>query len=338
MSPQKRKHNKVSFYDRNHGKVWVEKAPPSEPPAVAGGHGSEPSSPFCFVDGSVAVVDDDRSDCMSIRTGMGDSIVESSAGDAEDPDPRSCGGEEEAPLQEGATEVRQRTTWKDTVPPELLQRGEDAVPVRERKGNEGNVTVGFANVGNLPKDRRLRERTQQLLQRGPAMIWTIAECSRDMEKMLQETGSPPVTTPPPGDAAASSSSQVGGPAAVVAGSGPAAKLQSRAAFQFLTVRGSEDNSLCIAARANVCEQLQVLYWRRIFDGEYRTKHSKKAAYSRLLVAEATFDQSLAWFGKSLTICCAHLHYLTARCQKGGGFRESHVEFWKTLAEVIQEKK
>ena len=307
--------------------MWVPKAKSSEPPAVAGGDASAKGK-FLIVDGTEVREDVSASDKSSFRTGAGDSGVRSSAseGEEEGGDPRSCGGHSEEPLQEGARALRERVTWRDTVPPELIQRGEEVVPVRERNSNEGNTTVGFGNWGALPADPKLRTRIQLMLQRGPAMIWMLAECSHDMEAMMRMPGSPPQIYPHPRSCGGCPRGRLlllcglrsrGG-----AHSCP--KLEARTAYQFLTARGSEDFSVCIAVRANVCSELKVLYWQRIRDGEYKSSKGRTiAAYTRLLVAEATFDQSLAWFGNSANICCVHLHRMTAKSRKEAA-SEKHI--------------
>ena len=112
------------------------------------------------------------------------------------------------------------------------------------------MTWMFGNWGPLPStDPTLRRRVEAQLLHAPAQIILLAECDAEMEALLRRKGH-----------AASAVAEADCPA-----------LDRRASYEFLTLRGKEDSSLCVAARANVCKQVNLKYWERRNDGHYKVK-------------------------------------------------------------------
>ena len=173
----------------------------------------------------------------------------------------------------------------------------------------------FGNWGALPSatSPALRWRVVEQLKHCLAQILLLAECDKEMEAILREKGCPPGT-----DAECDS-------------------LAKRASYEFLTIRGKEEHSLCVAARANVCRRVELKYWERRLDGRYKVFRSDltKNAYTRVMIAEIEYDEPNAHFGTEITVCVVHLHHRTAKRESGGGFRESWDKFWPFLADLLR---
>ena len=146
-----------------------------------------------------------------------------------------------------------------------------------------------------------------------------------MEQILRRTGEP---RPAGGDAPAAAG------ASTSAGDCPA--LRQRPAYEYLTLRGNEELSLCIAARANLCKQVDLVYWERRVDGTYKTESGKwKDGHTRIMVAELTFDATFATFGDKARVCAVHLHRGTAKFARN--FKVSAGTWWARLAKGLKEK-
>ena len=185
----------------------------------------------------------------------------------------------------------------------------------------------FGNWGALPSaNPLLRRRVVEQLQYCPAQILLLAECDKEMEAVLKQKGCAP---------GAASTGAAQGSAAAVA-EAECASLVRRASYEFLTLRGREEHSLCVAARANVCRQVVLKYWERRLDGQYKTRSNGKLknAYTRVMVAQIEFDNTNAHFGKEITVCVVHMHHMTAKQQKGDGFKQSWDSFWPFLADLL----
>ncbi len=96
------------------------------------------------------------------------------------------------------------------------------------------------------------------------------------------------------------------------------------------IRGLESGPTCmVAARKSVVADLQLLHWHWHRDGEYVAKGSvglRRVAYTRLLVAEATWKYPL--FGEATArFATVHFHHLTAKKQR---FAAAHAAFWDNL--------
>ena len=140
----------------------------------------------------------------------------------------------------------------------------------------------------------------------------MAECDKEVESVLKQGGCAP--------GVASTGAAQGSAAA--AAEAECASLVRRASYEFLTLRGREEHSLCVAARANVCRQVVLKYWERRLDCQYKNQSNgqTKNAYTRVMVAQIEFDEPNAHFGKENTVCVVHMHYNMAKRQQGSGFR------------------
>ncbi|MCP4241607.1 MAG: hypothetical protein GY772_13685, partial [bacterium] len=99
------------------------------------------------------------------------------------------------------------------------------------------------------------------------------------------------------------------------------------------MRGHEMGNPCmIAARVTAADSVRVLHWHRHYDGEHTARAVrtvKRVAYTRLLVAEVSWNHPL--FGeKTARILCAHFHHLTAKRER---FAAARIHFWDTLVDL-----
>ena len=284
----------------------------SQGPAVAGLD--------CMTEGDKHEGNEHDSIDSGLRSVVGDSNADSADGDD---DLRNREGSEDGPAE---SYVRTRDVRGDTVPADQILRSSRCAE-SVRRANEGNITCMFGNWGALPSQSpALRRRVVEQLQHCPAQILLFAECDREMETVLQKRGCAP---------GAASTGAEGGSAAAVA-EAECASLVRRASYEFLTLRGREEHSLCVAARANVCSQVKLKYWERRVDGTYKSRpgRPKKNAYTRVMVAQIEFDEPNAHFGREITVRVVHMHYMMAKRQSGGGFRESWSSFWPFLAGLL----
>ena len=280
--------------------------------------------------------DDDKSSVgSSFHTQLGDSDV----------------GGEDLPIGEGTSEdaappstvARQGERFRDTLPPvsvsvrATFKIGNPAVPPAQRRENEGNMNCAFINWGELPSQSQnpaQRRRMELQLRHCPCFLLCVAECSADMEGILRR----PVAAAQVDASAAAGASTSGIPSASAAAGakGETPLLEGRPEFEFVTIRGKERSSLCVAARKHVCAGMDLLFWERLVDGTYKSKkNAAKVAYTRILIVEVRFDSSYAHFGSSVTVCVVHLHRDTAKQNKNGkGFRAALDKWWPYLCDLL----
>ena len=94
--------------------------------------------------------------------------------------------------------------------------------------------------------------------------------------------------------------------------------------QYLTVRPQEDVTVLIGARASVAESVELLEWKRIFEGKYKPKKKKgrpsqgktALAYSRVLIAKITCHKPVGYMGREINVAVVHLHNKVANKDKG----------------------
>ena len=280
-----------------------------------------------------AQADDDGKSSVgsSFHTQLGDSDV----------------GGDDLPTGEGTSEdaapprtvARQGERFRDTLPPvsvsvpATFKIGNPAVPPAQRRENEGNMNCAFINWGELPSQSQnpaQRRRMELQLRHCPCFLLCVAECSADMEGILRR----PVATAQVDASAAAGASTSGIPSASAAAGakGETPLLEGRPEFEFVTCRGKERSSLCVAARKHVCAGMDLLFWERLVDGTYKSKKNvEKVAYTRILIVDLRFDSSYAHFGSSVTVCVVHLHRDTAKQNKNGkGFRAALDKWWPYL--------
>ena len=83
--------------------------------------------------------------------------------------------------------------------------------------------------------------------------------------------------------------------------------------------------------------MELLHWERSVDGHYKTASgNKQEAFSMIMVAEVTFDQTYAHFGSKVRVCAVHLHRDTAKNYRG--FKQANKTWWQRLAWVLLENK
>ena len=124
---------------------------------------------------------------------------------------------------------------------------------REEPKHIGNICWMCCHYGSDPKQTAMRERVHQNMKTSPATIIGIAECTLMQERVLRSPFQ-------------SASSAVAG------------EMESRHGCQFLTIRGCEENTLCVGLRASIGSRLDLKHWERRFDGTYTSKGKLNRAY------------------------------------------------------------
>ena len=147
------------------------------------------------------------------------------------------------------------------------------------------------------------------MKRNPAMIIGIAECGETFEKTLREPGCQ-------GNEHA-----------------PSKSLDRRDAFAYLTLRGTENNSVLIGVRERTGSALELLDWERRFEGKYKRKggNGDADAYSRCLVAKVHTDVNVNLLGTSHIVMVIHVHNLLANNK----WPQRLKKFWEWLMEKLQ---
>ena len=260
----------------------------------------------------------------TIRTHPGDSVVDSSD------DERLQKELQDHPSGEPPGDVdRREGVHRDTVPRQFFCERRQADIGARRNDNVGNLSFLFGNWGALPNantHKHQRRRIELELRHCPALVACFAECEAPMEEFLRRPGAPvPSLAGAPAAAGASAA----------AAAGDCEALQRRPEYEYLTLRGREQSSLCIAARANLAKRVELLHWERSVDGHYKTGGGKKhQALSRIMVAEVSFDQTYALFQDKVRVCAVHLHRDTAKNSKG--FAAAHKAWWPKLADILKQ--
>ena len=163
----------------------------------------------------------------------------------------------------------------------------------------GNISILFGNWGRLPsktKNKAKRERVQLQLKNCPAQILGLAECEEETEDLLRAPGT--ARNPP---------HRTTGSAAV------ADELAGRSGIQYITIRGREECSILVAARANLARNLECIHWERRHEGDFtgRTK-TTSAAYSRCMICRVALDTSVGRFGHHIVVMVVHMHNVLAK--------------------------
>ena len=117
---------------------------------------------------------------------------------------------------------------------------------------------------------------------------------------------------------------------------------SRNEHAYLTLRGAEKASVCLAVRVETAEDIELLYWERKYEGLYtsstKTKNKtgpkpKKKAYTRILIGRIKLHNNVGFIGRFLVVAVVHLHFTVGNNLKG--FKEQHQEFWDKLAALCK---
>ena len=86
-------------------------------------------------------------------------------------------------------------------------------------------------------------------------------------------------------------------------SAPPQSLQARDAYEYLTLRGSEESSVLIGIHKHMGSALGLLFWERRHEGRYRRRSGggHADAYSRCLIAKVQMGQNVWVFGATPTL-------------------------------------
>ena len=210
----------------------------------------------------------------------------------------------------------------DTAPLEVLGGRRDLFPQSRAQGDHvGNIGWLFGNWAQRPRSLDMREHMETALKTKNAQVIGLAECEAETELMLRQVGRP-------GDSDA-----------------PEHSLQSRASYEYLTIRGSEKCSVMIGLRKDMGSHLRLLCFffldeeaRRQLQETYVRSHQppvaakKQKSYSRCLIAEVTMDNVIGFLGQTHSVMAMHLHHHMANNHWPAKLKE----FWSWLAEKLRE--
>ena len=310
------KHSKKGVrFDNATGKTWVPRREPGAAAAVAVDSSASSSSAVAGGHDEQWDVDAD-SDAGTSCVGScvrGDSTCASSAC-------ASDVGDDFGPSSDVVE--REQSTVRDTVPLETSIDGDKVFQPADRS-HGANISWFFGNWGAISniKHPGQQERMQKELRHSPAAVICLAECSEEVQRLLEQKGRPK----PEPEVVRST------------GQGACPELDRRAEYQFMTLRGKEESSILCGARTNLCQKLELLSWDRIYDGVYKNDGGKMTkAYTRLMTVRVTFWTPVAYLGESHACAVAHLHRNTAKRERGG-FKKAYTEFWDTLATALVQK-
>ena len=213
---------------------------------------------------------------------------------------------------------------KCTSPPAVAG---EVQPMRHANFNDrdevGNIGFFFGNWG---------KRTQQLggahqanidaqikKKKNPCQIIGLCECQEETEQLL--IGNPAVA--------------VEGKDPRVAGAHQVQYFEERAGHDYLTMRGNEESSNLLGVRSAVADSMELLFWLRKYEGDYKTKGKNKTkyrAYSRTLIGQINLKNNVGFMGKEIRVAVCHLHIMVAN--KDAGFRRQNDQYWPFLAAQI----
>ena len=71
-------------------------------------------------------------------------------------------------------------------------------------------------------------------------------------------------------------------------------MQARDAYEYLTLRGSEESNVLIGIRKQMGSSLELLVWERLHEGHYRRRRGggHADAHSRCLIAKVQMGQNV----------------------------------------------
>ena len=134
----------------------------------------------------------------------------------------------------------------------------------------GNVGWCFANFGNKPKDPIKAEKLEWALKKNPAQIIGMTECQQVTEDMLRRE----VPAVAGKRAATNDANEVHAVAGKSAGEENAKEKKERSQWEYITMRGTEDNSNLLGVRNTLGARIKYLIWNRRDEGNYLTKTRK----------------------------------------------------------------
>ena len=125
----------------------------------------------------------------------------------------------------------------------------------------------------------------------------------------------------------------------VRGAQQAKRFGDRDDHDYLTLRGTEESSNLLGVRSAVADSMELLFWLRKHEGDYKTKSKNKIknrAYSRTLIGQISLKNNVGFMGKEMRVAVCHLHNMVAN--KDAGFRRQNDQYWPFLAAKIKEFK
>ena len=173
----------------------------------------------------------------------------------------SCAGDSvlDEGEDEGEPECKKKRTWpKDPTPkvrfvvnPDFLGSAHELYQRTSEESREddtsGNISWSFLNNGKRAKHTGLREKMDITLKKNPGQIVGMAECEEETEEVLRSSGVPGDPTAPNGS------------------------MERRDSYEYLTLRGEEEDSNLLAVRRHVAVSLELLHFEKINLGLWKQK-------------------------------------------------------------------
>ena len=142
------------------------------------------------------------------------------------------------------------------------------------------------------------------------MVSGLAECQAESEEVLRSE---------PAAVAASADAE-----------GQERRFEDRPGYQYITIRGDEEDSVLIGVREESGNTLELLDWERREWGRYRRRSGgkeKAIAYSRSMIARVTTWNNVGFLGKEHQIMVVHMNNVLAN---GGFGTRKLTEYWDRL--------
>ena len=159
----------------------------------------------------------------------------------------------------------------------------------------------------------MRNPLDLVLKKQPAMVIGLAECQADTEDVLKREPSAVAEHATPG----------------VCG------FYLRPEFQYLTLRGKEEDSVLIAVRDHPGSALQLLDLYRLNHRSTKRRHSnnglRAVAYSRAIIAKVTLPHHVGFLGREHVVMVVHMHNEFANNKWPGKIKT----FWDELLDKLR---
>ena len=224
---------------------------------------------------------------------------------------------------------------EDATPSPVTRRERDTAPifhfetagaslrsaVLNDREDVGNIGFFFGNFGLRPEEEDShRKNIDKQIKRQPCQIIGLAECQKTVEELLKR--------PPKARRRRTTGAAVAGDP----DTDEDHPLHSREEHAYMTLRGNEESSVCVAVRVETAESIEHLEWDRTYHKDYPCGQTTRKAYSRLLVASIRLHNNVGYIGKDLRVAVCHLHHHVAN--KVSGFRQENDKYWPRLADYM----
>jgi len=211
------------------------------------------------------------------------------------------------------TAVAERSTDSRRPPVRRLQNVDRSADWGQRNSQPevGNFGLFFCNWGlrsRAPAARRRSRVMDQQLLSNPCSVLVVLEANAGLATMLESSGS-------------------------VEGTGSPG-MAGRPQFEYIVLRGLEESSILIAARADNCNSLECLHFESYEDRRYKHQGKERIARSRLMVYKVDFKQNIGHLGNEIVIAGVHGSRRTMNLQ----WQEAHKAFFDRLHAQILSKK